>query len=216
MRLEEEVSVRAKRSAVAIAAAVTLLVAAIVLPGAALAQEPGCVPTSGRTIGPNGFPGLGVKHVAPVYTDPVQFVAWGLGMRGGAGQREASALIAEGFVSGTSQHYVGRKRKTRGDEGLAFTRQFASPDGATADLHRILADVFKVGPWKRFTVPSIPGSVGVRTKYKGTGASNLYFADGTYFYGLGRYVNRGGTGAGQVTKAALGLYARVHDAAVCT
>jgi hypothetical protein len=209
------VSVRLPRGReLLLAAAIVTVLIGTTFAGSAEAQTPGCLPTVARTIGPHGFPGLGVKRVAPVYTDALQY-SLGVGYKPGEAQNEASALNAEGFVSGTSQLYFGRKRKTRGDEGLSFTTQLGSPEGATAEFNRILQKVFRNGPWKTFTVPSIPGSRGVLYKYRGTGASNVYFADGNYFYGVGRYVAKGGSGAGEVIRAATKLFQRVHGAPVC-
>jgi hypothetical protein len=182
--------------------------------GSVGAQAPGCLPTSDRTIGPHGFPGLGVKRVAPVYTDALQ-LALSEGFRNGEAQGEATELNSEGFVSGTSQLYFGRKRKTRDDEGLAITTQLGSPEQAQAELNRIVAHVLRFGPWKRFTVPAIAGSRGFRARSKSEGASNLYFADGDYFYGVGRFVSHSGTGSGQVTTAGINLYNRVHGAPAC-
>lgn len=171
------------------------------------AQTPGCLPTSARTIGPHGVPGLGTKRKRPyVYTDAFQWASDPL---------DANALINEGFVSASWQRYFGRKRKTRGDEGMSFAVQFRSPEGAEADSNRSIQEVVRSEPWKRFTVAAIPGSQGVLAKGGGEGASNLYFTDGPYSYGVGRYVARGGSGAGQVIKASIELYNRVHGAAVC-
>ena len=185
--------------------------------GSANAQAPGCLPTSDRTVGPHGFAGLGVKGVAPVYTNALQ-LALSEGYRPAAAQREADALTSEGFVSGTSQYYFGRTRKAHGDQGIANTLQLGSPEQAQSEFNRILAQVLRFGPWKRFTVPAIPGSRGLRQfpnrVYPG-GASNLYFTDGNYMYVLGTYVAQGGTGTGRVKKAAMNLYNRVHGAAVC-
>jgi hypothetical protein len=185
--------------------------------GSVGAQATGCLPTSDRTVGPRGFAGLGVKRVAPVYTNALQF-ALREGYGGGAAQREADALTSEGFVSGTSQFYVGRTRKARGDQGIANTLQLGSPEQAQAEFNRTLARVTRLGPWKRFTVPAIPGSRGLRqfpNRSHPDGASNLYFTDGNYMYKLGTYVAQGGTGTGRVKKAATNLYNRVHGAAVC-
>jgi hypothetical protein len=185
--------------------------------GPAGAQAPACLPTSERTIGPHGFPGLGVKRIAPVYTDAHQFALTGLfpGISPGAAQREADALNSEGFVSGIVQRYFGKKRKTRGDLAVSVAYQLGSPEQAQAQLNRDLALNLKEARWKRFTVPAIPGSLGLRTKVDRGGASNVLFTDGDYSYLLGRFVKRGGTGAKPATNAAVSFYNRVHGAAVC-
>lgn len=192
------------------------LVTALAAAGSAPAEGPACLPTAERTVGPHGFRGLGVKRIAPVYTDAASYVgSWG--EPAARAQQDIATLNGEGFISGTFQLYFGRKRKTRGDQGAAATEQFRSSEGALADLEDIWADVLKFGPWKQFTVPAIPGSRGLRAKYfDHSGASNVYFTDGDYFYFVGRFVRRGGTGAGQVIRAALELYARVHGATACT
>jgi hypothetical protein len=185
--------------------------------GSAGAQAAGCLPSSDRTVGPRGFAGLGVKRVAPVYTNALQ-MALSEGYGTAAAQREADALTSEGFVSGTSQFYVGRTRKAHGDQGIANTLQLGSPEQAQSEFSRTLAGVMRLGPWKRFTVPAIPGSRGLRqfpNRSHPDGASNLYFTDGNYVYLLGTYVAQGGTGTGRVKKAATKLYNRVHGAAVC-
>lgn len=185
--------------------------------GSALAQVPGCVPTAGRTVGPQGFPGLRVKRVAPVYTHALGFTL-SEGYSPAAAQREADALNSEGFVSGTRQYYFGRGRKARGDQGIAITVQLGSPEQAQAEFHRRLTRVKRLYQWKAFTVPTIPGARGLRqfpTTVYPEGASNLYFTDGSYFYILGTFVLRGGTGTDRITKAATGLYNRVHGAAAC-
>ncbi|MGH2983711.1 MAG: hypothetical protein ACRDK5_05595 [Solirubrobacterales bacterium] len=100
--------------------------------------------------------------------------------------------------------------------GLSATFQLGSPEQAQAQLNRDLALFLREqGPWKRFTVPAIPGSQGLRDKIDRGGASNVLFTDGDYSYVVGRFVLRGGTGAGQATNAAIHLYNRVHGAAVC-
>jgi hypothetical protein len=203
-----------KRGLIGLALSSLLLTGALM--GTATAQQAGCLPTSARTIGPSGFPGLGVKKVAPVYTDAFK---WNLdsGLSSAQAEREAARINALGFVSGTTQLYRGRTRKTRGDQGRGTTVQFGSPEGAQADLAYAVAQIRKYGPWKQFRVRGIPGSRGFRTKDRdGDGASNVYFADGSYFYFVGRYVKRGGSGAGEVIKAARKLYSRVHGAPVCT
>jgi hypothetical protein len=185
--------------------------------GSAGAQAPGCLPTSDRTIGPHGFSGLGIKRKAPVYTDALQFaLSLGRGLSPGEAQHEADVLNSEGFVSAINQRYFGKKRKTRGDLGISATFQLGSPQQAQAQLSRDLATFVRVeGPWKRFTVPAIPGSQGLRKKIDRGGASNVLFTDGNYSYVVGRFVKRGGTGAKPATNAAISLYNRVHGAAVC-
>jgi hypothetical protein len=185
--------------------------------GSAGAQAPGCLPTSDRTVGPRGFAGLGVKRIAPVYTNALQF-ALSEGYGSGAAQSEADALTSEGFVSGTSQFYLGRTREAHGDQGIANPLQLGSPEQAQSEFNRTLVRVMRFGPWKRFAVPAIPGSRGLRqfpNRSHPDGASNLYFTDGDYMYKLGTYVAQGGTGTGRVKKAATNLYNRVHGSAVC-
>jgi hypothetical protein len=192
--------------------------------GSAGAQAPGCLPTSDRTVGPHGFSGLGIKGRAPVYTDALQFVlAQFKGISPGPAQHDADALNSEGFVSGIGQRFFGKKRKTKGDMAISVAYQLGSPQQAQAQLDRDLATfVREQGPWKRFTVPAIPGSQGLRDKKLQSvdgAASNVLFTDGDYSYVVGMFVNRrdrrGGTGADHVTKAAINLYNRVHGAAVC-
>jgi hypothetical protein len=185
--------------------------------GSASAQAPGCLPTSDRTIGPHGFSGLGVKRTAPVYTDALQFALFAFpGIGFGAAHQQADALNSEGFVSAIAQRYFGKKRTTKGDGGVSAALQLGSPEQAQAELNRDLANFQRVqGPWKRFTVPAIPGSQGLRKKIDRGGASNVLFTDGDYSYLLGRFVKRGGTGVKQATNAAINLYNRVHGAAVC-
>jgi len=190
------------------------LIAVWATTGSAASQTPGCLPTSARTIGPHGFPGLGVKRVAPVYTDAFQFVSI-FHESPAKTQSDVAQLQSEGFVSGTWQHYRGKRRKTRGDEGAALAEQLGSPEQAQSEFSHLVADALGVGRWKRFTVPAIPGSRGLRQSFHGEGASNLYFADGSYAYFVGRFVARGGTGTRQVISAARKLYNRVHGAPVC-
>jgi hypothetical protein len=199
------------------ALATSTLLVALTATGSAGAQAPGCLPTSDRTVGPRGFAGLGVKRIAPVYSEALQ-LALNEGYGAGAAQREADALTSEGFVSGTEQFYLGRTRKAHGDQGIAETVQLGSPEQAQSEFNRTLARVARFGPWKRFTVPAIPGSRGLRqfpNRSHPDGASNLYFTDGNYAYVLGTYVARGGTGTGRVKKAATNLYNRVHGAPAC-
>jgi hypothetical protein len=195
----------------------TLLVVGWATTGSAGAQAPGCLPTSDRTVGPHGFSGLDIKRKAPVYTDALQFVRTLFqGISPGEAQQEADALNSNGFVSGIDQRFFGKKRKTKGDLGLSATFQLGSPEQAQAQLDHDLANfVREQGPWKRFTVPAIPGSHGLRKKIDRGGASNVLFTDGDYSYVVGRFVKRGGTGVKQATNAAINLYNRVHGAAVC-
>jgi hypothetical protein len=205
------------RKGVVAAVIPTLLLVGWATTGSVTAQAPGCLPTSARTVGPRGFAGLGIKRIAPVYSNALQ-LALGEGYSPAAAQREADALTSEGFVSGTSQYYFGRTRKAHGDQGIANTLQLGSPEQAQAEFSRTLARVMRVGPWKRFTVPAIPGSRGLRqfpNKVYPDGASNLYFTEGNYVYILGTYVAHGGTGTGRVKKAGTNLYNRVRGAAVC-
>ena len=62
-----------RRAVIAVGLSMTLLVVGWATTGSVGAQAPGCLPTSDRTIGPHGFPGLGVKRIAPVITDELQF-----------------------------------------------------------------------------------------------------------------------------------------------
>jgi hypothetical protein len=177
------------------------------------AQTSGCLPTSERTIGPHGFPGLGIKRPAVVFTDPFQWAS--TYRKSTAVQQEAGVLRSEGFISGTFQLYFGKKRKTRGDHAVSTAVQFGSPDGMQADFNRIYQEIVGDGRWKHFSAAAIPGSRGLYIKAGGSGASNLWFADGTYFYVVGRYVSRGGTARKAVVKAAVDLYNRVHGSAAC-
>lgn len=206
-----------ERRGVAVALLLTTLCFTIVLlPGGtpAWAQTADCLPTSERTIGARGFPGLAVKKVARVHTDALRY-ARAVGFRGGSAEKEAERLAAEGFVSGTSQLYFGTKRKTRGDQGLAFTIQFGSPAQAVAAFQSHLSRALEQGPWKRFTVDAIPGSEGFKDRSRRSGASNVYFTEGPYFYGIGRYVKSGGTAARAVSNAAEKLFSRVAGRPVC-
>jgi hypothetical protein len=136
---------------------------------------------------------------------------------------EADALTSEGFVSGISQHYFARTRKAHGDHGIAKTVQLGSPEQAQAELNRDLAR----GPGKRFTVPAIPGSQGLRGGADRGGVVNhLGFTDGDYSFVIARLDMPGSAGdtkrrlasrgTKQVTKIAINLYNRVHGAAVCS
>ena len=206
-----------RRAVVAVVLSMILVAVGWATTGSVGAQALGCLPTSDRTIGPHGFSGLGIKRKAPVYTDALQFaLSLGRGFSPGEAQHEADALHSEGFVSAINQRYFGKKRKTKGDGGVSATFQLGSPEQAQAQLNRDLANFQRVqGPWKRFTVPAIPGSQGLRKKIDRGGASNVLFTDGNYSYVVGRFVKRGGTGAEQATNAAINLYNRVHGAAVC-
>jgi hypothetical protein len=206
-----------RRAVVAAVLSMILVVVGWATTGSVGAQAPGCLPTSDRTIGPRGFSGLGVKRIAPVYTDALQFALFAFrGISPGAAQQQADALNSEGFVSAIAQRYFGKKRTTKGDGGVSVAYQLGSPEQAQAQLNRDLATfVREQGPWKRFTVPAIPGSLGLRKKIDRGGASNVLFTDGDYSYVVGRFVKRGGTGAKQATNAAINLYNRVHGAAVC-
>jgi hypothetical protein len=205
-----------RRSIVAVVLSMLLLAVSSTTTGSAGAQAPGCLPTSDRTIGPHGFSGLGIKRKAPVYTDALQFVpALFPGISPGPAQQYADGLKSEGFVSGINQKYFGKKRKTRGDLGVSATFQLGSPEQAQAQLNRDLALVLEEGHWKRFTVPAIPGSQGLRKKIDHGGASNVFFTDSDYAYVIGRFVLRGGTGTKPAINAAIKLSNRVHGAAVC-
>jgi hypothetical protein len=107
-------------------ASMILLVVGSATTGSAGAQAPGCLPTSDRTVGPHAFAGLGIKRRAAVYTDALQFARILLPdlptlQNPGPGP-EADALTSEGFVSGISQHYFARTRKSHGDGGIAKNR----------------------------------------------------------------------------------------------
>ena len=184
------------------------------------AQTAGCLPTIDRTLGPHVFAGLGIKASAPVYTDALHFVFGGrVPFEKPPAPylvHEADALTSEGFVSGISQQYFGK----RASYGGAQTVQLGSPEQAQAELNRNLA---KAPRRKHFTVPAIPGSRGVR--YRSDGLYNsLGFTDGDYTYVISRIDDlkpavgqqrRALRGTRQVTKAAINLYNRVHGAAVC-
>jgi hypothetical protein len=184
-------------------------------------QTTSCLPTIDRTLGPHGFAGLGIKASAPVYTDALHFA---LTQTYPANvQHEADVLTSEGFVSGISQQYFG-KRKGVWSYGGAQTVQLGSPEQAQAELNRNLAK----GPRrKRFTVPAIPGSQGVRHSWDSPDhqiTNTLFFTDGDYSYEIGRVDlntsadlthRRALRGTRQVTRAAINLYNRVHGAAIC-
>jgi hypothetical protein len=178
------------------------------------AQTASCLPTFDRTLGPHAFAGLGIKARAPVYTDALHFAL--TQTYSGNVQHEADVLTSEGFVSGISQQYFGK----RASYGGAQTVQLGSPEQAQAELNRNLA---KVPRRKRFTVPAIPGSRGMRYRADGL-YNNLGFTDGVYTYVISRIDDlepavgqqrRALRGTRQVTKAAINLYNRVHGAAVC-
>ena len=217
-----------RRSAIVVAAVLAMIVSVVgwAAAGTAGAQAPSCLPTSDRTIGPHGFPGLRIKRQALVSTDALEFARILFATREVPGLvGEADALNSEGFVSGTFQNYFGRTRKSsHGDRGIATTVQLGSPEQAQAHLNRVLARY----SGKRFTVPAIPGSQVLRRTNldRGVVSVGLFFTDGDYSYVIGSAdlprpwpgvpkQRRALRGTKQVTNAAINLYNRVHGAAVC-
>jgi hypothetical protein len=194
----------------------TLLLVGWVTTSSVAAQAPGCLPTSARTLGPHAFPGLRNTPAKPVYTDAYQY-ALSYGFPADA-RAEASILNSLGFVSATWQLYIGKNRKTLGDDGYTVTEQLGSPEQAQAELDRVVAQYLQPGRTKQFSAAAIPGSRGLRempNKRHRSGYSFLYFTDGDYYYDVGRYVRRGGSGTAQMIHAATDLYNRVHGAPAC-
>jgi len=187
----------------------------------ALAQTPGCIPTSGRIVAPHSFKGLVPRPFSGTYTDATQFVTGdGESLDDPFVQRFLAAIQSEGFVSGRSQLFNPPKRRKRrgfGGQALSTTIQLGGEAQAASEAAREYQVALSEAHWKHFSVGAIPGSVGllqpVTRKYV-AGASNVYFSDGPYSYLVGEAPRRG-TGYGAVVAAAKRLYLRVHGAPVC-
>jgi hypothetical protein len=205
---------------VALAALTASFASVLVLHDRAIAQDPGCVPTSARIVGPHSFRGLVPRPVSQTYTDAVQFASsQGLPPNDPLVQQEITALQNEGFVSGRAQLFNPPKhRKRRGFAGQALSsaKQLGSPEQAIAETSRINQLALSLGHWRRFKVAEIPGSMGIRTKPdRDGGASNVFFSDGVYSYLVGEAAARG-NGSHAVISASKRLYRRVHNAPVCS
>jgi hypothetical protein len=159
----------------------------------------------------NSFPGLRPKSPVKTYTDVEQFVD--PSPQAPAFER---ALTEAGFVSAAAQFFVPRKRPGHGAEGISTAIQLGSPDGANAitDLAVRQARKQRKMRWRRFTVEGVPGSVGVRSLVRGFGVTNLWFTDGTTFYGLGRTGPRSPR-TREVVQAARDLYSQVRGREIC-
>jgi hypothetical protein len=204
------------RRAVIAAVIATLLLAGWAATGSVIAQVPGCLPTSARTLGPHAFPGLRRRPANPVYTDAYQYALTYLAPANA--NAEADRLNSWGFVSATWQTYVGIKRKARGHYGYTVTEQMGSPEQAQADFDRWLAQALKPRRAKPFSVVSIPGARGVRetpNKRQRSAYSFVYFTEGDYYYNVGSEVRSGGGGTAQAIHAATDLYNSVNGAPAC-
>jgi hypothetical protein len=133
-----------RRAVIAVVPSLPLAVVAWGTIGSVGAQARGCLPTRDRTLGPHGFPGLGIKRRARVRRDARRFLR-SKNPRPGhkVKQRDVHALKREGFVSGIIQRYFSKRPGTRGDLGISSACQLGSPRQARAHLHRDLATVLE-------------------------------------------------------------------------
>ena len=202
---------------------VTVVVAGSFLPvysGSAVADGAACLPTDARIVGAHSFKGLRPRPFSGTYRDATQFVtAGGESLDDPFTQQFLAALQSEGFVSGRSQLFNPPKhRKHRGFAGQALSTaiQLGSDSQAATEIAREHQVALSFGPWKKFTVPAIPGSTGLLepATRKFGGASNVFFSDGPYSYLVGEAAPKG-SGYRAVVSAATRLYLRVHGAPVC-
>jgi hypothetical protein len=124
---------------------------------------------------------------------------------------EKTMLIREGFKAGAAEQLT---NDSTGEQGLSTFEQFRSATAARSALAYYISNLRKPavqatdGAYKSFKVSGIPGAVGY-TLGGTTGGGDISFADGDYYYLLGREGATSGDVAGLNT-AARHLYGRVH------
>jgi hypothetical protein len=124
---------------------------------------------------------------------------------------EKAMLIREGFKGGASEQLT---NDSTGEQGLSSVEQFRSAKAARSALTYYIANFKKPavqqtdGAYKSFKVSGIPGAVGFSLG-GATGGSNISFADGDYYYLVGR---EGATSHDMtsLSVAAQALYRRVR------
>jgi hypothetical protein len=182
-----------------------------------------CLPTASRLIPRHSFKGLVPRPPALAYTDLNQFLTSdGSSLSDPFNQQLGAALSSEGFVSGIGQLYnlpKHRRHKVFAGQGLSDAIQLRDDQQAAIEAAREHQYAITAHPnihWKQFSVPAIPGSMGLLlpATRRFTGASNVYFSDGPYDYLVGESAPRG-SGFKTVIRAATRLYDSVHGAAVC-
>jgi hypothetical protein len=124
---------------------------------------------------------------------------------------EKAMLIREGFQAGAVEQLT---NDGTGEQGLSTFEQFRSAVAARSALAYYISNLKKPavqatdGAYKSFEVSGIPGAVGYSLGGT-TGGSDVAFADGDYYYLLGREGATSHDVAGLRT-AAQDLYRRVH------
>ncbi len=124
---------------------------------------------------------------------------------------EKAMLIREGFKAGANEQLT---NDSTGDQGLSSFEQFRSTAAARTALAYYISNLKKPavqktdGAYKSFKVSGIPNAVGYSLGGT-TGGSDISFADGDYYYLVGREGATSHDIAGLET-AAQHLYQRVH------
>jgi hypothetical protein len=128
---------------------------------------------------------------------------------------EIARLHREGFVAVLAEFLD--RGSVRGS-GLSWVMQLGSAASARAELKVDLMEnkaqtTASGGSFSAFPVPAIPGAQGYRASGGGSGAENIFFADGPFLYLVGQGWSSGDkappTRAGLIA-AVKKLYARVH------
>jgi hypothetical protein len=124
---------------------------------------------------------------------------------------EKAMLTRNGFRAGAVEQLT---NDSTGEQGLSIFEQFRSTTAARSALAYYISNLKKPavqatdGAYKSFKVPTIPGAVGYSLGGT-TGGSDIAFADGQYYYLVGREGATSHDVAGLNT-AAEDLYRRVR------
>jgi hypothetical protein len=156
----------------AVAAAIALLCSPALAASAAPASAP--LTLQQRVLRPNEFKGFTPTGAHPVIK--------GIGMWAG-GYLPIAALRKNGFVAGVREQLHSR---TLNADALSVAAQFKTAKGARAEVPAELSYFrTRIGAYKPFNVPGIPGAHGYASTGGGATGYNVLFSDGPFQYLVG-------------------------------
>jgi hypothetical protein len=171
-------------------------------PAAAPASVSGRVLRAGELV---GFAPLGQSIVG---TNPASWIG-GLELSAAKKAKEIARLQGGGFRAGVRERLA--PTRSGAAEAISIVEQFGSPKQAQAELAKQLGGLHVRGA-TTFSVPGIPGALGVAIATTQQAGTNVEFTKGDYYYVVGAGWPAHSASApthAQVQAAAQHLYSRV-------
>ena len=191
----------------------SVAVVSCVLLGASVAfASPAPLPLQDRLIKRGDFAGFRPEPTKHSFKTAKAWVAGGPHVPVAQTSAEIARLRREGFVAVLSEFL---DRGSARGSGLSWVMELGSAASARAELRVGLTEnkAASGGSFSAFSIPAVPGAQGYRVSGGGSGAENIFFADGPFLYLVGQgwsSANKNPPTRGGLIKAVTTLYRRVH------